>query len=226
MSTLRWSLICALALLWAGGTQAALLESGTPQQFNALTQGSPYGSSNPQPATQFSTVNPTSSAVTDNGANAHFKLKRGRMGYAFAGTVPRYFIGDRILAPASLHAGTTDPVAAGFWRAKPVRPGEIFSNPDGSPLRDTAAIPCPMSEMMPVLAHRSRPSRMVPTKATTIASMPMRCSPPPRHRRNLVGIGLPSGQQRRRVAVPPRILYRVQCRSRAGAHDLLDRKIL
>lgn len=132
-----------LLYLFTGSVSGALLESGTPQRFNALTEGTPLGSTNPQPATQFSGLNVTSAAATATGANARFQLNRVRVGNAFAGTVPRYFLGDRILAPATLSSNTTVALASGFWRAKPVRPGEVFTNPDGSPLVDTQGNPLP-----------------------------------------------------------------------------------
>ncbi|PDH28932.1 MAG: hypothetical protein CNE95_05725, partial [Puniceicoccaceae bacterium MED-G30] len=143
MSKQKWILVWLLASLACVCAEASLLESKNPKRFNALTQGTAYGSTNPQPDTQFSGVNATSSGVIEPAVTAQLRLTKGRMGYTFAGTVPRYYLGEEILPPETLHSASTETLADGFWRAKPVRPGEIFSNPDGTPLIDTDGSPLP-----------------------------------------------------------------------------------
>lgn len=91
-------------------------------------------------------VKPVTAATYRNSAGTeviNLQLRRGRMGYSFSSAVPRYYLGDTIQAPSTLSESLSTPVAAGFWRSKPVRPGETFSNPDGSPLIDTAGVALP-----------------------------------------------------------------------------------
>jgi hypothetical protein len=67
-------------------------------------------------------------------------LQRAAMGNTFVSGVPRYFVGDRIEPPTSYVnvSGTTVATAVGFWRAEPIRPGEIVVNPDGTALLDAS----------------------------------------------------------------------------------------
>ena len=62
-------------------------------------------------------------------------LKSASIGSSFASGVPSYSFGDRILPPSSIvsQAGTVRTVdPATYWRAEPVRPGEVLSNPGGA----------------------------------------------------------------------------------------------
>lgn len=52
-------------------------------------------------------------------------MKRSSFGYAFASGVPLYSMGDEIIPPTKNDLGVD--VAAGYWRAKPVVPGESFA---------------------------------------------------------------------------------------------------
>ena len=134
------------ALLLAGSAQAQLeLSPATP--FNALTENATkFGSTNPIPLSQFSSVGTTSGGVVP-GAQAVYKdsqgvvvsastmsQRTGRVGYAFASGVPRYYLGEEITPPLTKADNTAAP--AGYWRAKPVRPGETFVNPNGGNLTD------------------------------------------------------------------------------------------
>lgn len=51
-------------------------------------------------------------------------LTRASFGFSFASGVPRYFMGDEIKPPSVRWDGAA--VAQGYWRAKPVEPGEQF----------------------------------------------------------------------------------------------------
>ncbi len=65
-------------------------------------------------------------------ASSGIRLTRSSTGTTFASGVPRYFYGDRITPPTSiLNSGGTpkDTSAAGFWRAEPVRAGEVLPSP-------------------------------------------------------------------------------------------------
>ena len=59
-------------------------------------------------------------------------LRNASLGTSFASGVPRYFFGDQIMPPASIINGAgvtrviTDP--ATYWRAEPVRAGELVLN--------------------------------------------------------------------------------------------------
>jgi hypothetical protein len=65
-------------------------------------------------------------------------ITRAGVGSAFAAGVPRYMLGDTIVPPAT-QVGTNVAAAADYWRAEPVRPGETFSHPAGSPETPLAA---------------------------------------------------------------------------------------
>ncbi len=154
------------ALLLALPARAQLeLSPATP--FNALTQGTAFGSTNPIPLSQFSSVGTTSGGVVP-GAQAVYRdaqgqvvsastlsLRTGRVGYAFASGVPRYFLGEEITPPLTKADNTSAPV--GYWRAKPVRPGETFVNPNGAALTDVNGAQLPNTSgasgtPLPVLA--------------------------------------------------------------------------
>lgn len=72
-------------------------------------------------------------------------LQRASLGNSFASGVPRYFLGDRITPPATYvnSSGTVITTGSDFWRAEPVRPEEIVTNPSGAPLKDSSGISIP-----------------------------------------------------------------------------------
>lgn len=126
-----------------------------PGGIPAGPDGEPTG--DPAITPQFSNVAETSSTVgpisTSEDIRARFPssgsvlLQRASLGNAFASGVPRYFLGDRIRPPASYLAADNSQVSvpANFWRAEPVRPGEIVVNPSGGPLTDAAGNSIPNS---------------------------------------------------------------------------------
>lgn len=81
-------------------------------------------------------------------------LQRASVGNAFASGVPRYFLGDRMSPPASyLNTGNLVIAApANFWRAEPLRAGEVVVNPSGQPLTESngTAISTPSNSGMVV----------------------------------------------------------------------------
>lgn len=70
-------------------------------------------------------------------------LKRSSLGNTFSSNVPRYSLGDRVEFPVDYltSSGTTVDTPADFWRAEPLRPGEIVVNPNGQPLKDSSGAP-------------------------------------------------------------------------------------
>ncbi len=69
-------------------------------------------------------------------ASSGITLRRSSFGTTFAVGVPRYMLGDVITPPTTAFDGTTT-AAADYWRTEPVKPGEIFSHPAGSPATET-----------------------------------------------------------------------------------------
>ncbi len=63
-------------------------------------------------------------------------LQRSSIGTTFAGGVSRYRMGEVIIPPA-VDATGVGVAAAGYWRAEPVKAGEIFSQPGGAPASET-----------------------------------------------------------------------------------------
>lgn len=59
-------------------------------------------------------------------------LAQASIGGVFASGLPRYNLGDVITAPLT-KADLTTPAPAGYWRIKPVQPGESFTGP-GTPI--------------------------------------------------------------------------------------------
>lgn len=101
----------------------------TPQFANAVETS---GSAGPRSTSATLTSRyPSSPAVV---------LQRASIGNAFASGVPRYFLGDRMTPPASYTSltGAIITTSPDFWRAEPIRPGEIVTNPSGSPLANSA----------------------------------------------------------------------------------------
>ena len=61
-------------------------------------------------------------------------LWKSSVGTTFASGVPRYFLGDVISPPTTVFStsGQASTKDASFWRAKPLAPGEVIYNNDGS----------------------------------------------------------------------------------------------
>lgn len=99
----------------------------TPQYSNVVEASANAGPVGIDPEDADATVYPSSASVT---------LLNASVGTSFASGVPRYFYGDEITPPTAIVSaeGTRmtilDP--ASFWRAEPVRAGEILTNPSGA----------------------------------------------------------------------------------------------
>ena len=143
---IRLPILAAMGALLLALPARAQLELSPATPFNALTQGTAFGSTNPIPLSQFSSVGTTSGGVVP-GAQAVYRdaqgqvvsastlsIRTGRVGYAFASGVPRYYLGEEITPPLTKADNTAAPVS--YWRAQPVRPGETFVNPNGAALTD------------------------------------------------------------------------------------------
>ena len=89
----------------------AQLEIRPVSPFNALTYGTAFGSTNPVPRSQFSSVGITSGGAAV-GAKAEYKNAQGvvipastlnlttaQIGNSFSNGVPRYYLGDVITPP-------------------------------------------------------------------------------------------------------------------------------
>ena len=63
-------------------------------------------------------------------------LRRASFGNSFAGGVPRYFLGD-VIEPPLVQADGLTPAPANYWRAEPVRVGEVINHPLGLPATET-----------------------------------------------------------------------------------------
>ncbi|MCC5835210.1 MAG: hypothetical protein JJU20_10785 [Opitutales bacterium] len=65
-------------------------------------------------------------------------LQSASVGTSFASGVPRYSYGDTIAPPTVIvdQQGAEKTVASNFWRAEPVRPDEVLTNPSGDPTVD------------------------------------------------------------------------------------------
>ena len=149
----RFPILAALGVLLLALPARAQLELSPAAPFNALTQGTAFGSANPIPLSQFSSLGTTSGGVVP-GAQAIYRDAQGqvvsastlsqmtgRVGYAFASGVPRYYLGEEISPP--LTKADNSPAPAGYWRAMPVRPGETFANPNGAALTDVNGVQLP-----------------------------------------------------------------------------------
>ncbi|HBJ84410.1 MAG TPA: hypothetical protein DDZ88_11175 [Verrucomicrobiales bacterium] len=64
-----------------------------------------------------------------------YHLQSARVGNSFATGVPRYFMGDEI-TPPSVQADGTTLAGPNYWRRAPARPGEVFANPDTTPVTE------------------------------------------------------------------------------------------
>lgn len=82
-------------------------------------------------------------------------LQHASIGTSFSSGVPRYFLGNRITPPATYVSSTGGSITtdAAFWRAEPVRAGEVLTNPSGQPLKDPsgAVIPNTGGVIVPTL---------------------------------------------------------------------------
>ena len=70
-----------------------------------------------------------------SGTTGGVALRRSSAGTTFAFGVPRYFLGSAIIPPTAIlnSSGALRSVdAPGFWRAEPLRPGEVVNNPSGT----------------------------------------------------------------------------------------------
>ncbi len=146
-----------LALLFAAATPLRAqyeIDGGVSNNLSYRPGGIPVGPSgtptgDPAITPQFSNLVETSAsagplsnatALTSRYPSAGgFVLQRASVGSAFASGVPRYFLGDRIVPPTGYvnSSGATIATSADFWRAEPVRDGEIVINPSGQPLKDS-----------------------------------------------------------------------------------------
>lgn len=116
--------------------------ASNPNHISPVGPGtSPIG--DPTITPQFSNVVESSSgsaAITSGyPQNTAVKLTHSSLGTTFASGVPKYFYGDRITPPTSIVSlsGTVlDTSAQNYWRAEPVRPGEILANPSGAATTD------------------------------------------------------------------------------------------
>lgn len=73
-------------------------------------------------------------------ASSGVVLRNAAFGTSFASGVPRYAFGDQIVPPSSLvnTAGVKRTISdpATYWRAEPVRAGEVLTNPTSAPALD------------------------------------------------------------------------------------------
>ena len=78
-------------------------------------------------------INNTTGYPSSGTGTSRVLLQKASFGTSFASGVPRYFFGDQIRPPDSIinSAGVTRliPDPASFWRAEPVRAGEVLTNP-------------------------------------------------------------------------------------------------
>jgi hypothetical protein len=163
----------AIACLALAATASAQYEikGKVANKLSYRAGGIPSGSGNPpsgEPTItpQFSNVvetNAASGAITNSASlssrhpsSPTVILRRSSLGHTFSSGVPRYFLGDQIIPPTSYPAagGTVVATTADFWRAEPVRPGEIIVNPNNAPLKDSsgAAIANDAGVIVPKLA--------------------------------------------------------------------------
>jgi len=166
-------LLVAFALLLLGFLPAAFgqyeLKSGVNNRLSAVPgHYTPVGPNllpvgDPTITPQFANVaeSSASSGPVSGGYPASsttgLKLTRSTLGTTFASGVPRYFYGDRIVPPTSiisLSGVVKDTSAANYWRAEPVRAGEVLANPSGAAATDfrtgeASAIPALVEPNLP-----------------------------------------------------------------------------
>jgi hypothetical protein len=76
-----------------------------------------------------------SSVYSASGVTGGVRLTRSSVGTGFASGIPRYGLGDQILPPSSILSASgslRSVTATGFWRGKPLAPGELLVNPSGA----------------------------------------------------------------------------------------------
>ena len=112
--------------------------SGTasaPAGINLATQGSDAAvgfSAGSSRVRALSGVMPTTdAALYPSNTAGSIVLRSSQFGGGFASGVPRYMFGDEILPPTTRKDLVTS-VATGFWRQKPVQPGESFATAEGA----------------------------------------------------------------------------------------------
>ncbi len=115
-------------------TGPAVTPTGSPtitSQFANVVETSSSSGIVPDPTHSTPALRfPTSSATV---------LQSSSLGNTFSSGVPRYFLGDHIVVPVSYlnSSGVLVTVASSFWRAEPIRAGEIVINPSNQPLKDS-----------------------------------------------------------------------------------------
>ena len=148
-------LLGALSLFFAGVLHAQYeLKGGVFNELSGRSGGIPVGhagtpTGNPTITPQFSNIVETSGSagpIAPSGtltsrypSSGAVVLQRASIGTTFASGVPRYFLGDRMTPPLTYlnSSGVMVTAAADLWRAEPVRPEEIITNPSGLPLKDS-----------------------------------------------------------------------------------------
>ncbi len=164
--------LAAVALALSGLANAQYeIKGGVYNELSVRSGGIPVGhagtpTGNPTITPQFANVVETSGSAGPRSnsttltsrypSTSSIVLQRASIGTTFASGVPRYFLGDHMIAPLTYVSSNGSMVtpAADFWRAEPVRPGEIITNPSGAALRDAsgAAIPNTGGVIVPTLA--------------------------------------------------------------------------
>ena len=148
-------LLGALSLFCAGVLHAQYeIKGGVFNELSVRSGGIPVGhagtpTGNPTITPQFSNIvetsgsagpiSPAASVTSRYPSSGTIVLQRASIGTTFASGVPRYFLGDRITPPLTYvnSSGAIVTPASDFWRAEPVRPEEIITNPSGLPLKDS-----------------------------------------------------------------------------------------
>lgn len=111
-------------------------------------------------------------------------LQSASIGTTFASGVPRYSYGDTIVPPTVIvnQQGIEKTVTSSYWRAEPVHPGEVLTNPSGDPAvdyrtGDSAAI-TPLAEGMLTNYYYSPHARRVFANTPGTVSITWRSSIP------------------------------------------------
>jgi hypothetical protein len=148
-------LLGALSLFCAGLLNAQYeIKGGVFNELSVRVGGIPIGhpgtpTGDPSITPQFSNlvetsgsagpISPSSTLTSRYPSTGAVVMQRASIGTTFASGVPRYFLGDRISPPLTYvnTQGQIITAATGFWRAEPVRPEEVITNPSGEPLKDT-----------------------------------------------------------------------------------------
>ena len=101
-------------------------QAALPQTANSNFQGvgQVAGSSSAKKVASVPTY--TYAATYPATATGSIVLENSFFGGAFASGVPRYFMGDLMTPPLTMVDGVT-PAPAGYWRTRPVEPGELIN---------------------------------------------------------------------------------------------------